>query len=391
MGEQGELVPMAQVIIDENLTLLLAKSEGVPRFGIFNTKMNKKKYTYLSWVEGAERSLKIKVGRNETKEYPMESIHEAVSVLIERAEKELTVKMLVWHGVQVLGDLLHMPKLVKNAADCELIAENKRDTLWFAYVPIDDDWRVRPCFVPTEAERPVLASHIVEGKPWPGLPMTYGAHFPPSMRNHAAAQELFRLTPERWSEVLIVLSKALLLGFNDWTPDGEYTFGKALWAHLPSRDFRSEETLKALASAGRPFIERMTAYLRLWPVIEKTDEQYVVEAPKTAEERGFKKRERFEVVAPHLGDKRFTVTRCEDDGGEVAFCIVPASRLPGEQDRFFTVELGDWEASVDACSLGGQHDPQFTCNSLIWGLETRHWLNSIRPCLSGRRPQAAAG
>ncbi len=383
MSEQGELTIMAEEVLDEDLTLLLARGEGVPRLGIYNTNTDKKKYTYLSWVEGAERSLKIKIGKAGSKEYPMENIREAILRLLERVERDFTVKMLTWHGVQVLGDLLHMPKAARSEADCNLIADNKRDTLWFAYTPKDDDWRVRPCFIPSAAETSILSTHMVEGEPWPGLPLAPSG-LPLSMRNAAVAKELFLAAPERWSECLLPLSKALLLGFSDWSSGGEHRFGDALWKYLPSKEFRSEEVLSALASAGKPFLSKMVAYLRLWPVVEKTGIEHVVDSQKTAEEQGFKKRERFEMIAPHLGDKRFKVTRYQDDANATAFGIIPENRLPGEQDRFLRVENRDWEACLDACSLGGQQDPQFTCNSLIWGVETKIWYNTIRPCLKGQ-------
>ena len=380
---EGELTTMAEEVLDDDLTLLLAKGEGVPRLGIYNTNTNKKKYAHLSWAEGADRSLKIKIGRTGSKEYPMEAVRGAILRLIGRVEEDLTLKMMMWRGVQVLGDLLHMPKSCRTEADCNLIAEGKRDTLWFAYTPKDDDWRVRPCFIPTDEERTVLSAHIEDGKPWPGLPVVAG-QLPHTMRNVATVKELFLAVPQRWSEFLLPLSKALTLGFSDWSQAGEHNFGDSLWKHLPSKDFRSEETLGTLAAAGRPFMRQMTAYLRLWPVVEKTGFEISPDSAKASEERGLKKRERFETVAPHLGDKRFKVTRYQDDAGMTVFGIVPATRLPGEQDRLVSVENDDWEACLDACSLGGQQDPQFTCNSLIWGVETKTWYNAIRPCLTGQ-------
>lgn len=376
---------MAEEILDEDLTLLLAKGEGVPRLGIFNTNANKKKYAHLSWAEGGKRSLKIKIGRAGSKEYPMEVMREAVTRLIERAGEDAALKMLSWRGVQVLGDLLHMPKSARTEPDCNLITESKRDTLWFAYTPKEGEWRVRPCFILTDEENGALSAHIADGTPWRGVLIPRG-QLPVTMRNNGAVKELFLASSARWSEFLLTLSKALLLGFSDGSPDGGHVFGDALWKHLPSKDFRSEEILGALAFAGKPFIRQMTAFLRLWPVVEKTSLALSVDSAKDAEDRGLKKRERFETTSPNQGDKRFKVTRYQDDEGATVLGIVPETRLPGEHDRLISVKNDDWEACLDACSLGGQKEPQYTCNSLIWGIETRAWCDSIRPFFPGKAP-----
>lgn len=378
------MTAMAEEVLDDDLTLLLAKGGGVPRLGIFNTNTNKKKYAHMSWAEVADRSLKIKIGKAGSKEYPMDVVRGAIARLIKRAEDDLTLKMLTWRGVQVIGDLLHMPKSARNEVDCNLIAEGKRDTLWFAFTPKDGEWRVRPCFIQTDEERRVLSAHVAEGKPWPAVPIPSG-QLPFTMRNTGAAKELFLAAPERWSEFLLPLSKALTFGFSDWSPNGEHNFGDALWKYLPTKDFRSEDALGALASAGRPFLRQMTVYLRLWPVVNKIDFETLADSAKAADERGLKKRDRFEIVAPHRGDKRFIMTRYQDDAGMVVtFGVVPATRLPGEPDRVFSVTNDDWEACLDACSLGGQQDPQFTCNSLLCGVETKNWYDAIRPCLTGQ-------
>lgn len=380
---ENDLTTMAEDVLDEDLTLLLAKGEGVPRLGIFNTRANKKKYSHLSWAEGGKRSLKIKIGRTGDKEYSMEVVREAVQRLVERAADDPALKMLSWRCVQILGDLMHMPKSARTEPDCYLVAESKRDTLWFAYIPKDEECRVRPCFILTDEESKVFSPHLTEGKPWPGLVLPSG-HLPATMRNNGAAKELFLACPERWSEFLLILSKALLLGFSDWSPDGGHAFGDALWKHLPAKDFRSEEVLGVLAHAGKSFIRQLTAFLRLWPVVEKNNLESSVDSAKDAEERGLKKRERFETTSPNLGDKRFKVTRYQDDDGNTVLGIVPETRLPGEFDRMISVKNDDWEACVEACSLGGQKEPQFTCNSLIWGLETRAWYESICPFFPGR-------
>lgn len=78
MAMTGELQDIAEDVVDEDLSLLLVKGNGVPRLGIFNTRANKKKFVHLSWVECAGRSLKIKAGKVGTKEYPMENIRESI-------------------------------------------------------------------------------------------------------------------------------------------------------------------------------------------------------------------------------------------------------------------------------------------------------------------------
>jgi hypothetical protein len=139
----------------------------------------------------------------------------------------------------------------------------------------------------------------------------------------------------------------------------------------------------AVASAGRVFMSKIIAYLRLWPVLERVSSEFVTDATKTLAERDMKKRERFDVVVPNLGDKQFRVTRLINEASsDVAFGITPSTRLPGEQDRIITFAGEDWEACLDACSLGGELDPQYTCNSLIDAIETKDWYARIVECLT---------
>jgi hypothetical protein len=378
----GEFTVLAEYEVDDDLSLLMAHGEGMPRLGIYNLNSEKKKYVPLSWVENPSRTLKIKVGRS-TKEYQISSLMEGVASLISSSADELSLNTMAWRGVQVLGDLIHMPKAARSDADLNLIAENRRDTLWYAYTPKRGKWRARPCFVAADSESQALASALEEGKPWPSpaLSLENGV-LPFTMRNVSLVKEISRANPARWSEFLLPMSKAMLLGFSDWSSGGEHLFGDALWKHLPRPGYRSDETISAIASAGKIFMNKLIAYLRLWPILEKVTSEQAHDATKSLDERGMKKRERFEMVSPSLDDKQFRVTRLVDEAsGAVAFGIVPATRLPGEQDRVITMTGEDWETCLEACSLGGERDPQYTCNSVLAAIETKVWYARLVECV----------
>jgi len=379
----GEFAILAEYEVDDDLTLLLARGEGMPRLGIYNLESEKKKYVPLSWVENPSRTLKIKVGRS-TKEYQMPALMEGVASLLASGSEALSLNSLAWRGVQLLGDLVHIPKTARSDADLRLIAENKRDTLWYAYTPKRGKWRVRPCFATTEAERGIMSSSLEEGAPWPtpALSIENGA-LPFTMRNVSMIKEISLANPARWSEFMLPVSKAMLLGFSDWSKSGEHLFGDALWKYLPNQNYRSEEAVSAIASAGKAFLNKIIAYLRLWPMLEKVQSEQVNDATKTLDERGMKKRERFEMVAPNLDDKQFRVTRLVDETtSAVAFGIAPATRLPGEQDRIITFMGEDWETCLEACSLGGEADPQYTCNSILAAIETKGWYTRLVECVT---------
>ncbi|MDR1133505.1 MAG: hypothetical protein LBL05_05040, partial [Synergistaceae bacterium] len=367
----GEFAVLAEYEVDDDLSLLLARGEGIPRLGIYNLGNEKKKYVPLSWIEDPSRTLKIKVGRT-TKEYRMGVIMDGVASLIAGGAEALLINSLAWRGVQLLGDLIHIPKSARSDADLNMIAESKRDTLWYAYTPKRGKWRVRPCFAAAEAERNIFASALEEGKPWPApaLSIENGA-LPFTMRNASLVREISLANPARWSEFMLPVAKAMLLGFSDWSSGSEHLFGDALWKYLPTQNYRSEETVTAIASAGRAFMSKIIAYLRLWPMLESVISELVPDSTKTLAEKGMKKRERFEIVAPNLGDKQFKVTRLVDEStSAVAFGIAPSTRLPGEQDRVITFAGEDWETCLHACALGGEPDPQYTCNSVIDAIET---------------------
>jgi hypothetical protein len=374
---------LAEYEVDDDLSLLLARGEGMPRLGINNLESGKKKYVPLSWVENPSRTLKIKVGRS-TKEYQMPALMEGVSSLISDGAESLSLNSLAWRGLQLLGDLIHIPKVARSDADLSLIAENKRDTLWYAYTPKRGKCRVLPCFAVAEAEREILSSSLEEGRPWqaPALSLENGS-LPFTMRNVTMVKEISLANPARWSEFMLPLSKAMLLGFSDWSKSGEHLFGDAMWKHLPHQSYRSEEAVSAIASAGRAFMSKIIAYLRLWPVLERVSSEQVGDATKALDERGMKKRERFEMVAPNLDDKQFRVTRLVDEAtSAVAFGIVPATRLPGEPDRIISFTGDDWQTCLEACSLGGEADPQYTCNSILAATETKNWHARLVECLT---------
>ncbi|MDR0764720.1 MAG: hypothetical protein LBE65_03910 [Synergistaceae bacterium] len=379
----GGLSVLAEYEVDDDLMLLFARSEGIPRLGIHNLNNDKKKYVPFSFVENPGRVLKIKVGRS-NKEYRVSDIMEGVSSVIKNSGEAIKLNSLVWRGVQVLSDLAHVPRTARSDADLNIITENKKDTLWYAYTPKRGKWRVRPCFAFASAEHAVMSAVLEEGKPWPApaLSIENGA-LPSTMRNAPLVKELARVNPARWSEFMLPVSKAMLLGFSDWSGGGEHLFGNALWKYLPKENYRSEETISAVSSAGRLFMNRITAYLRLWPILETIKSEQSHDALKELGERGMKKRERFEMTAPNLDDKRFRVTRLADENtSAVAFGIEPVTRLPGEQDRVLTLAGDVWETCLDTCSMGGERDPRYACNSIISAIETKNWYKRIVECLT---------
>ena len=284
----------------------------------------------------------------------------------------------------MLGDLVHIPKTARSDADLSLIAEHRRDTLWYVYAPKRGTWRALPCFAAAESEAAAMSAALEDGKPWPqpALSLENGS-LPFTMRNVSFVKELSRANPARWSEFMLPLAKAMLLGFSDWSSGGEHIFGDLLWKYLPRQNYRTDETVTSIASAGKIFMNKLIAYLRLWPILEDVRAEQDHDATKTLDERGMKKRERFEMISPSLDDKRFRVTRLIDEAsGTVAFGVVPATRLPGEQDRIITLTGEVWERCLDACSLGGERDPQYTCNSVLAAVETKSWYDRLVECVT---------
>ena len=379
----GDFSILAEYEVDDDLVLLIARGEGIPRLGIYNLNSDKKKFVPFSWIENPSRMLKIKVGRT-TKEYPISSLMEGVVSLFEDTAEELFLNSLGWRGVQVLGDLIHIPKTARSEADLNLIADNKRDTLWYVYTPKRGKWRVLPCFIATDAERGVMSEFLEDGKPWevPALSIENGS-LPSTMRNIPLARDISHANPARWSEFMLPLARAMLLGFSDWSSGGEHHFADALWKYLPNQNYRTDETVSKIASVGKLFLNKIIAYLRLWPILEEVRYEKFHDATKELEKRGMKKRERFEITNPSLDDKQFRVTRLVDEEtSEVAFGIVPTMRLAGEEDRVISLTGEDWERCLDACSLGGERDPQYTCLSVMGATETKVWYSRLIECMT---------
>lgn len=370
-----EFVIIAEDVVDEGLSLLLARGGGVPRLGIYNRVLDKKKYIHMSWAESSERSLHVKTGRVSSVDYPMELIHASVCRLITKAEQDLAIKALTWKGVQILGDLLHMPKAVRSEGECMLIPDAKKETLWLAYTPFSQPWRVRPCFFETPEERNILDASRKEGTPWSGIPLEDSV-LPPTMRSCKVGKELQNTNSERWSSLLFPVAKAAVLGFSEWAPESAHPFGDALWNFPQKENARSPENLLELQQSGRYLLSRLIAYLRLYPILDNFQIAQPADSVKHSEEMLLKKKERHEM---NISGRLFTVTRYHDEASLTAFGLIPKSRLPGELDRFYSMGDEQWESCLEVCSLGGQRDPQYTVSSIIRALETRSWFNRIDP------------
>ena len=376
---------LAEVTVDEALALQLVRGKGLPRLAILNQSTGKKKHTSLAWAEGQERNLKIKTGRTSTREYPLEEIRAAVARLVDQAGKDLALKSLLWRAVQVFGDLIHRPRSVFNEAECLAVPESKRDTLWLSYAPSPrDPHRVRPCFAETPQETALLDGHRKEGKPWRGIDLLGPP--PATLRNLPFVKELIHAEPHRWGSPLVTAAQAILLGFRDWSPDGEQLLGEALWALLPNPESRSEETLTNLLGKGREFWARMTAYLRLVPLLEQVEQREGDDAPGTAEAEGFKRRDRFSLMSRPDQSRMFVVQRYLDGSGGMAFTLVPETRLPGEKDRLLLLQEELWERILAACALGGEPDGQYAATSLVQALEMARWLALVDPLLHPSGP-----
>ena len=376
---------LAEVTVDEALALQLVRGKGLPRLAILNQSTGKKKHTSLAWAEGQERNLKIKTGRTSTREYPLEEIRAAVARLVDQAGKDLALQALLWRAVQVFGDLIHRPRSVFNEAECLAVPESKRDTLWLSYAPSPrDPHRVRPCFAETPQETALLDGHRKDGKPWRGIDLPGSP--PSSLRNLPFVKELIHAEPHRWGSPLVTAAQAILLGFRDWSPDGEQILGEALWALLPGPESRSEETLTNLLGKGREFWARMTAYLRLQPLLHTVDPRESDDAPGEAEAEGLKKRERFSMMSRPDHSRMFVVQRYLDGQGRLAFSLVPETRLPGEKDRFLVLQEEDWERILTACALGVEPDGQYATFSLVQALEMGRWLALVEPILRAGSP-----
>lgn len=370
-----DFVVMAEDLVDDGLTLLLARGGGVPRLGIYNTMLDKKKYIHMSWAETGDRSLHVKSGRVSSRDYPMDLIHASINRLIAKAEQNLTVKALVWKGVQILGDLIHMPKAVRSEGECMLIPDPKKETLWLAYTPFAQPWRIRPCFFETAAEKKILDPYQQEGSPWTGIPLA-DSLLPATMRSNKIGKELQNTSPTRWSELLFPVARAAVLGFSEWAPESGHPFGDALWNFPPQENARSPENLIELQQKGRFLLSRLIAYLRLYPILGEFNFEQTPDSIKHSEQMLLKKRDRYEM---NVNGRLFTVTRYHDEKGATSFGLIPKSRLPGETDRFYSMNDTAWNNCLEVCSLGGQKDPHYTVSSIIRAIETKNWLNRLLP------------
>jgi hypothetical protein len=369
---------LSEVEVDERLVLQLVRGAILPRLVIVNRTTNKKKYAYLSWLEGAERNLKIKVGRS-TAEYPLETLREAARKLAAGALRDLAFSGSTWRALQIFQDLLHHPATVGREADCALVSESKRDSLWLAYLPPGDEGgRVRPGFALVEEERDVLGRYLAPGNPWPGVLIETGT-IRGSFRNAPVVKELMGARPERWVAPVRSAAVALLLGFRDWSAEGEHLFGEALVRITGGEDAREPEQLENLSRSGREFLSRMVAYLRLHPLLPSVRASLEEDVTATAEETGLKRRDKFDHYSVPDGGRRFTVTRYVSGDGEGAVSVIPESRTPGEKDLLYRYLGETLDRVVEACALGGQGDANYGVLSLIRAKRMEAQLDTIRP------------
>ncbi len=366
---------LAQVDVDDVLTLSLGRGTGVPLLSMINNAQGKRKNMHLSWIETGDH-LSMKVKKEDNREYSLETMQKAFKALIAKATADLEIKSLVFRCVQILMDTAHRPSVARSESDCALIQENRRNTLWYTYAPYKGTALVHPSLCTTSEERKVLERYLEDGTPWRGIPLLEGV--PATLRNMAFCKELTAVDPKRWGDFLI-LSQALLMGFRDWT--GDFLFSKILWKILPNKDFRTDdESLNEILVSGREFFLRLVAYLRLYPVLNKIAVELVIDEKESADEAGFKRRDKFEMILKYQTSRKYILTRYISDAPQIALGMSPERSAPGEKGRLFMMPSAIWDEIVEACSLGGEKDPQFAAYSAIWAIEMGQWIERLRPC-----------
>lgn len=365
MDDKGEIISSADV--DETLSLQIWTKGRAPRLVIANKAKGSRKLIQLGWTEKRDRKLSIGgAKRGQSTSYAMEDLAPTVRSILDEYCVRTNFKIRMWKFAASLERMIHVPEIVTDKGELNLLSEEKRSALWISDCTGADrkQGAFRPFFPATGPEAEVLSEER--------LRITEGARGIDALTKTGVIRDLQKAAPERWLDPLRIMAAAMLLSFSYCDADGSET-ADALW----EMDKDDALTLRdpRLAGLGR----KLTAFIRHFDIARQTDVWTTLDEAKELQDKGYERKRRMDFQAGTIGDVPYRVTLFEHEGeGRVAMGCEPQSATSRHTGSLvYDMPMDLYRASLKADTMGGPEDEFFSATQLAWAKQFKDWSENV--------------
>lgn len=377
MDDKGEIVSSCDV--DENIALQIWTKGLSPRLVIFNKNKNSRKLIHLSWMEKRDRKLSVK-GKKRLESFNYE-IADLVPIL-QRILSEYAVytafRPRLWKFSVDLEKVLHVPEIVTDKGELNLLSEEKRSSLWIADFT-EDDKKVgtfRPFFPLSPEERQALPEKVE---------IRNNERTVDDLIKTGMIRQLAKAKPARWHSPVRIAATAMLLGFSFCDADGS-EFVDQLWRgeEVPSAPGLSQPTPagKISFTLRDPRIvglgHKLTAFIRHFESVDRIDESISLDSDKELQEQGYVRKRRLPFPDGTVGDVSYSVTFFDDEQGRMALgCKPKAATLRHKGELIYKFPTEVYEQALLDNTLGGPTDDFFSVTQLARARQFRNWYDNV--------------
>ena len=378
MDDKGEIVSSCDV--DENIALQIWTKGLSPRLVIFNKNKNSRKLIHLSWLEKRDRKLAVK-GKKRMESFSYE-IADLVPIL-QRILSEYAVyaafRPRLWKFSVDLERVIHVPEVITDKGELNLLSEERRSALWVADFTEEDKKTGEFCpFFPLSSEEKQQA--LAEP-----LKIRNTERTVDDLLKTGVVRRLAKAKPARWHNPVRLTAAAMLLGFSFCDSDGS-EFVDLLWrgeegAAAPVA-VKTKEPGKLSFSLRDPRIMglgyKLAAFIRHFDAVNKIEQRISLDSDKELQEQGYERKRRLTFPDGTVGDVSYSVTFFDDEQGRMALGCKPKAatlRHKGELVYLFPSEL--YERALLDNTLGGPEDDFYTVTQLAWARQFQDWYDNV--------------
>ncbi|EHM09516.1 hypothetical protein TheveDRAFT_0347 [Thermanaerovibrio velox DSM 12556] len=369
---------IANLRVDENLTLTMHLTDGSPMVNIINNGTGKKKAVSPSWFLEEGRELHIKTGPKSSASYTVAQLDKALSQLITHGMTHPAVKPMIWQTFRALTDILHQPKMVIRENEFNMLPEEKRFSLWLGWVmPGAPMGRLIPCFPVQEKEREVLLSGA-EGNLDEGLKMESQEVGVQGLQKRGIITKLMRVNPQRWYTPVMTSAAAAVLGMVEpQNPTEDTSLAHKIWGQRGEVQVVGSLDRSEMAPYASDLCRRIVAFIRHFYDLTLIEVERTIDGHDLLLKEGFGRRERVEFPVGVLGKQVYQVTvYVQKEGGLGAILYHPVGNsMLKDWILRYPLEVYSNALKNDSCS--SMEDPNVTLLNILRAVRFQAWMERI--------------
>lgn len=369
---------IANLRVDENLSLTLHLTDGSPIVNIINNGTGKKKSVSLSWFLEEGRELHMRTGPKSSVTYTVAQLDETLSQLVTQAMAHPSVKPMIWQTFRALTDILHQPKMVIRENEFNMLPEEKRFSLWLGWaMPGAPMGRLIPCFPVQDRERDILLS-FGDGDLEEGLRLSSQEIGLAGLQKRGIVTKLMRANPQRWYTPVMTSSAAAVLGMVEpQNPSDDTSLAHKIWGQRGEVAVLGSLDRGEMAPYATGLCRQIVSFIRHFYELTLIEVERMIDGHDALLKEGFGRRERLELAAGTLGKHAYQVTvYVQKDGGLGAILYHPAggSLL---KDWILRYPLEVYSNALNNDSCNSIQDPNVTLLNLIRAVRFQGWMERI--------------